>query len=188
MRKFITSTVFIVLFSMVSSQVIAGQYPECDQFKKDKEYPGQYIPGLYGLCNSYQDALANEDQEAMDDIFRTWEKKVGEDELPKLPGHPYPQEVTCPCWDVDDIADASALGIPQSCKETVDGTGNEFAIYSADINGYQFDVDSGFCFYLPPDSVGKLAFTSLEEEAACRADIYIVIETDFEGFVCDGGI
>ena len=109
MRKIITSAILIMLFSMFSGSVFAGKDKAEDPCK---EFKGQ---GLYGLCTAFQNALANEDQEAMDDIFDAWSKKVGDDGEPELPGYPYGDddiELACPCWSNYTVEDLCSLGAP----------------------------------------------------------------------------
>lgn len=98
MRKGITSSVFILLFTFVSGSVFAGDKSECDHFKNNKDYKG-----AYGLCVAYQNA----DEAGQADILNQWMKRFGSD-APVLPNSPNDQtvppslpEVSCPCWDVE---------------------------------------------------------------------------------------
>jgi hypothetical protein len=104
MRKGITTSVFILLLSIVSSSAFAEEkeYFTCDDFKKDPIYKG-----AFGLCNAYDKA---DDEDKMD-IFRNWEKKFGTDG-PRLPGHPYEDivELACPCWADFTDADICMMG------------------------------------------------------------------------------
>ena len=109
MRKLLTSIVLFMLFSMFSGTAFAGKYPECDDFKGFKR--------LYGLCNAYQNALFHEDEEAMADISRNWDKWWDEEDgLPGLPNRPDDiptpdpdpvlDPVVCPCWTYEVLESA----------------------------------------------------------------------------------
>ena len=59
MRKIITSTVLILLFSLFSSSVFAGDVSDCKEVKGQK--------ALYGLCVAYWNA--NEKNQAKIDLL-----------------------------------------------------------------------------------------------------------------------
>jgi hypothetical protein len=110
MRNIITYSVFVMLFSMFSGSVFAGQYQECEPFKGMKR--------LYGLCNAYQNAFNAGDVDAMADIYANWKKWAPDVDLPNSPDTrteplPEPSEVACPCTDGMDTTE---WGITVSCS------------------------------------------------------------------------
>ena len=101
MRKGITSSVFILLFTMVTGYVFAGDNSACDIYKKNKDYKG-----AYGLCVAYQNA----DEAGKIDIAANWEKRFGTGpDSPKLPGS---SDFSCPCWSDFSYEQVCALGEP----------------------------------------------------------------------------
>lgn len=115
MRKIITYSVFVMLFSMFSGPVLAGQYQECDIFKGMKR--------LYGLCNAYQNAYYAGDEDAMTDIWANW-NKWATSTTPGLPNAPVVVEepvivgapdafyLECPCWAGITDEQICAMGNP----------------------------------------------------------------------------
>ena len=170
MRKFITFAFLFMLFSMVSGSVFAGKYEDCVDFKGDKR--------LYGLCNAYQNALFNEDEDAMADIFRNWEKYVDENGEPQLPNHDY-GSVECPCWTAEILADATAgkQGVFCASSATHDEANyfNNAPFFEAGL----FDEASGYCVMeLGYASVALLI--SAEEAQLCRAGVQVLQDSTDE--------
>lgn len=193
MRKIITSAVLILLFSMFSGSVLAdGELLTCADFKASDS---KEIKKLFGLCNAYQNALANEDQDTMDDIFATWSKKVGEGGEPKLPGHDYDggEEplVTCPCWNYCTLAKAVvdgsvvvAFGGQDPTNLDLDPDNNNMGFDFVSLNGtvnqlyagnLEAGNDSNECALVGPTDSGfylqPFAPTDPGEEDVCRLDI-----------------
>jgi hypothetical protein len=109
MRNIITYSVFVMLFSMFSGSVFAGQYQECEPFKGMKR--------LYGLCNAYQNAFNAGDEESMADILANWDKWATDD-TPVLPNSPVGTKqpaafyLECPCWAGMTDEQICSMGFP----------------------------------------------------------------------------
>ena len=195
MRKIITSAVLILLFSMFSGSVFAdGELLTCADFKASDS---KEIKKLFGLCNAYQNALAHDDQEAMDDVFATWSKRVGEAGEPRLPNHNYIEDsdVTCPCWDYCSLAmgvvDGSVeinYGIqditnldtnPDNHNSGVDRVSlndDSIQLFAGNLEGGN---DSNECALIAPTDSGfylqPFAPTDPDVEDVCRLDILNLI-------------
>ena len=192
MRKYF---VFLAVFfglAALSSPALAGKYDDdCAVFKGEKR--------LYGLCTAYQNALVNEDEEAMADIFANWQKWVDEDGMPQLPGHDYGQEEepVCPCWSESDLDLIAALML-LACEVNFDGA-FVLTIYAGSAfveagvgNAYAFDSNLGD-FVRRPDSCelsvdGVMAkqFIGLEGDDydLCLGQLADLIERDFADIEC----
>lgn len=169
MRKIITSSVLILLFSLFSGSVFAGKIEACENIKHDPAYKG-----LYGLCNAYWNANEN----AQDKILAKFEKKAGPDG-PGMPGldDTVPEPVACPCWvdgELDFPVTYSWFAFDYSASAP------SLALY--EFGSVQYIVDVNFCAYA--NQMGgfeaMVAFTTTDEEdEACVQDIVDLIARDF---------
>lgn len=162
MRKIITSSVLILLFSLFSGQVFAGKIEACENIKHDPAYKG-----LYGLCNAYWNA----NEKAQDKILAKFIKKAGPGG-PVMPG--LEPVVICPCWANGELDSAV---FPYDYQ--VFGT---FAFASYDVGGNQFFVDANYCGHIditvsPP--ILAEAFPGDDESTACFNELTEAIERDF---------
>lgn len=176
MRKIITSSVLILLFSLFSGSVFAGKIEACENIKHDPAYKG-----LYGLCNAYWNANEN----AQDKILAKFEKKAGPDG-PGMPGlvDPEPEPVVCPCWAEGQI-DIGVEPDIYGCQVL-----DSFAFASYDGAYVQYIVDGGmnYCGYYnldlgdfieyPSDIFGTPALTA-EEMDVCETELLTRISEDF---------
>lgn len=192
MRKNITYLVFIMLFSMFSSPVFAGQYEECDVFKGSKR--------LYGLCNAYQNAYYAEDEETMADIWANWNKWATEDD-PVLPNSPDDVEVpvTCPCWDYaileQELACNAYAVVYFGIDETEDNSGEDFALFDGPQNIQLFAgntffdqvADSNECNIVAPAELMISSFEAVEGliEDQCRLDVLDLIDAAGDISLCN---
>ena len=178
MRKIITSTVLILLFSLFSSTVIAD-VSDCKEVKGQK--------ALYGLCVAYWNA--NPKQQAK--FLAKFDKKSGGMPMPgtELPveedpifpdenGDEQTEVVVCPCWANGEIDYPVQFGwLPDFGG--VDGT-IIFAWY--EFSQFQFNVEPNFCSYgnqLGGFEVDRQYTTSDAEDEACVADMVEIIARDF---------
>jgi hypothetical protein len=90
MRKNLLRGLFALVLVSMSTQAFAGNVDACD-FLKDKLHP-DYAPGLYGLCVAWNNASANGDQVAMDQIAGKFADKSGGLTVPGS------SLFACPCW------------------------------------------------------------------------------------------
>lgn len=170
MRKFIASSVLILLFNLFSGTAFAGKHDVCKPFKDSK--------GLYGLCTAYQNAYNRGDEEAMADLFANWLEKAGGDgsDLPNAPisnvPEPAPDEVACPCWDADSLDAATAGKYGVFC---VNSEGFDEAFYEANdpylFAGYDGLTPSSRCVLQALNVSIMVEDLTAEEEVACRAGV-----------------
>ena len=185
MRKFTFFLVPVILLILMAVPAFAGDKSICTPFKKGEP---NYLPGLYGLCVAYQNA----DEDGKQDIFKNWQKKVGEDGLPQLPGFPYPEEpgdgdppvdeneiVACPCWSAEHLLAATCQY--NLTSSFVDGF-FDFAQYDSGNVLFVADATSdvmqpnGSCLYqnaYDPESNALLSVT-VEESETCHADVALL--------------
>ena len=179
MRKFITSSVFILLFILFSGSVFAGDVSDCDEVRGQK--------GLYGLCVAYWQANPKHKEK-----FRTkFKEKSGGMEIPGV--DPVVQEdpdaqgddgetnpVVCPCWaNGENFYPVDFDWIPGPGGGYVDGTAMR-AFYEFDM--VQFVAEPNFCAY-GNQLAGFNTFVALsttdKEDAVCVADMVEMIARDF---------
>jgi len=171
MRKIITSSVLILLFSLFSGQAFAGKVEACELIKHDPAYKG-----LYGLCNAYWNA----DENAQEKILAKFVKKAGPDG-PGMPGldDPEPEPIECPCWTEEYMLVAA-------CSHTLTfaDTGGPLEVAQFDFGDLLFLVDdfdlNGSCLYqsaYDPENSAWLP-TTAEENQTCRAAISTLANSD----------
>jgi len=190
MRKFTLILISAVVLSIMAVPAFAVDTSECDQFKKGED---NYQPGLYGLCVAYQNA----DEDGKEDIFDNWNKKVGDDGLPKLPGYPYPpddaelacpedQDFCCPCWSDLQLVDICPMGVPTTVNLAENATVEFFNFDTMYIDTFYLveETEPASCTYVNQeiyfDATGLVFYPSefvdipdlnSVESAYCRAEI-----------------
>jgi len=178
-----TTSFFTVLFLIVSVAsmplaAIAGpnkgaSYTEesvCDSLKAD-DVP----PALYGLCIAYC-----EDEAKSPRVLENYLSKSGD-----VP--PPCEQVSCPCWTVDELGNAFEGLTPLFC--VLDENELDFAVYSV-FEGYLgagFDTQSQsvLCEFIDPTQgdagIDRTIGLSEPEEEVCRSDVRAMIGMDFPG-------
>ena len=175
MRKIITSSVFILLFTLFSGSVFAGKYDyECGEFKKQKQ--------LYGLCNAYQNALAHDDVDAMADIERNWDKRVDENGEPELPGR-IDGNQGCLCWSEIQMCDAvngASEGTYIKGIPSVDDNGSVIGFNGAEIFFAAGTSYEGLiCIYQNSYyGIYERFETTPQQDELCRAAIDLIIKDE----------
>ena len=163
MRKLVSLGLFALMFSMFSSQVFAGTIAACEEIKGDPAYQG-----LYGLCNAYWNA---KNDNARDKILANFEKKAGTDDGgPGMPGLE-PEMVACPCWDEDDLLDAT-------CNHVLTGPGIGFD--GGLIQFFNFPTACVYSNFLTGVVTGRP--TDSEESATCAAGIDALVNNSLLDF------
>ena len=196
MRKLLTSIVLFMLFSMFSGTAFAAKYPECDVFKGYKR--------LYGLCNAYQNAVFHQDEEAMADISRNWDKWWDEDDgLPGLPNRPSDANPVCPCWTYETLESAIRCDGFEfafaSTDDTGDGTGKDTLVLQQWLDGMlisQPQLTAGAFFPEAPDRIclisaptglvdNPMATVEGEIDLQCRQDVVDLAAEALEPAPCE---
>ncbi len=106
MRKFVTSGLLVLSFSLLANPVFAGNEGLCESLRDNQ------IRALYGLCVAWHNA----DDDTKGFIAQKFRERFGE-EVPgseaTLPDDPATgQDFYCPCWEEVSITDVCALGAP----------------------------------------------------------------------------
>ena len=148
MRKLVSLGLLASSFIMFSSSAFAGNVDECEFLKN-----GNYTKGLYGLCNAYYNA---DNDNAKYRIAGNFNKKAG----PGEPTLPFTDEVPCPCWDEDDLLDAT-------CNHVLTGPGIGFD--DGLIQVFNFPTSCVYSNFLTGVVTGRP--TDSEESATCAAGI-----------------
>lgn len=181
MRKLITSFVLILLFSLFSGAVFAGDKGVCDENKKALQKAG-----VYGLCVAYQNA-DDADKPAIAAKFR---ERFGDDVPGFIPvSFPDPdpkpgQDFYCPCFARVSFADICSYGVPSAEFATIGGAIQGGFVFFSLANGESvlFDTIEANCSYghfdvdfLPIDEEYRSAEQGTplmdDEPFACRADL-----------------
>lgn len=175
MRKFITSFVLILVFSLLSGSVFAGDKGVCDE----NEYGGKKAlqkAGVYGLCVAYQNA----DDADKPGIAEKFKARFGDD----VPGLDPVLDFSCPCFDRVSFADVCTYGAPIYMPTVIDGVLQGGLVFFSLENGESvfFDTFDANCSYAHVDA----EFNAIDEEYrsveqgnplvddepfACRADL-----------------
>lgn len=182
MRKFVTSGLLVLSFSLLANPVFAGNEGLCESLRDNQ------IRALYGLCIAWHNAGNDVVRDAVHENFK---KKAGTGG-PILPGGPDDIPPTsandpepCPCWSEDHLAEASMYGVPADCSFNGEDLGVSFAVYDDEFgndNYYQFFVSDSYCFRVDPNSDGAIGPVGSEDaEATCRAGIEVLVVDDFGG-------
>ena len=174
MRKLVSLGLLALIFSLLSSDLLASNIDACKDFKKAGK-------GLYGLCVAWHRA----DEKNKGKIAKKFELIAGY----PFPGIPEPEpepDFLCPCWDtlaetdvgkdapayicVYDNTELSALGDVVIFKDV-----GSFGFFQG------FAVNTGQCryddFYVHEDGVVEvfaediILGLSVDEELECRMDI-----------------
>ena len=127
MRKLLTSSILILMFSLFSGAVLAGDKGVCDE----NEYGGKKAlqkAGVYGLCVAYQNA-DDADKPAIADKFF---ERFGD----VVPGLIPEQDFFCPCFESLDFEKLCSYGEP-----------DDYLIYEGEVDEQVFVA--GLVFFYP---------------------------------------
>ena len=177
MRKFLVSSVLVLVTGAFAGNVFAGKIEACEAIKSNPVYKG-----LYGLCNAYWNA----DENARPGILENFYRKAGP-KGPDMPGlnDPVPQPVVCPCWPEGEI-DIGVVHDVMGCEVT-----DTFAIASYDLGSVQYNTDTkdgNFCAYYNfsnstfveyPDFFGEFEAPTDDEMDVCELELLNRIDEDF---------
>ena len=171
------------MLTMLASPTIAGSVEDCKVLKEDG-----ITKALYGQCIAYWSADNGRSQER---ILANYRKKMragdpgdrndsGDPDMPGL------VDASCPCWTIDQMANAISYSPAYECNTSSDP---EIAIYGSKSRAVvTFLVDSVGCFYVGPDGFSSFGFSTddlgLENEQACRDGIQALVDEDFTAIPC----
>jgi hypothetical protein len=190
MRKLLTSSIFILMFSLFSGAVLAGDKGVCDE----NEYGGKKAlqkAGVYGLCVAYQNADDADKPAIADKFFQRFGFVVpGFSDV--VPGLPPEQDFFCPCLEGADLELACSLGAPitdsfvsyntegnilggllyydlENGGFAVFDTSGDFCAFGVSFDGESFDI--GPSFHSEEDGNPLLEDDLHSEQSDCRAEI-----------------
>lgn len=160
MRKYITSSVFFLLFSLFSGALFAGDKGVCDE----NEYGGKKAlqkAGVYGLCVAYQNA-DDADKPAIAEKFKT---RFGFD----VPGLEQALDFNCPCFERVTFADVCSFGTPVANFITVDGIIQSGLVFFSSANDDSvffdtFEMNCSFAHYDVGFNVIDQEYRSVEQD------------------------
>ena len=174
MRKLIALGVLAILLSLLASPAIAGSVEDCEELKEDG-----ITKALYGQCIAYWSADNGRSQER---ILANYRKKMragdpgdrndsGDPDMPGL------VDASCPCWTIDQMANAISYSPAYECNTSSDP---EIAIYGSKSRAVvTFLVDSIGCIYVGPDIMVMSRSLEVGDEQACRDGIQALVDEDF---------
>jgi hypothetical protein len=179
MRKLISLSLMVLLFSLFSVPAFAGNAEDCN-YLKDKKHP-DYAPGLYGLCVAWHNA----DEKAADALADKFFNRAG---FP-VPGSEEPNsesQFDCPCWDEVEFSAVCELGQPSSLVLDMESgvvtavTFIDFATFTAEL----FGTEEANCGHVIQDlmSQGDPLFEDIQnnlspdEALDCQAELDIIAE------------
>lgn len=175
---FVTTAVFSMpLISIAGGNEGSSQHSVCDPLKNEG-----VTKGLYGLCVAYCEAGASER------VLDNYKRKMGPGDpgMPSCRGDLKPEEVECPCWGTERLANASIVAPPNYCFLVFD---SEVLVYSTAVYGGNIEVNFEIfgdtagtsCRYTGPDGF-SVETTTPEQQSECQSGLESLVGAglDFE--------